>query len=927
MRSHSLASTILLLAVPALSQSTNYGQLTGIVRDVQGGVLAGTSVTLFGEDVMGERGVTTEVDGRYIFRALSPGTYNLRFELPGFVVREARGLIVEAGTTITVDANLAVAAIAENVVVTAESPTVDVKTTRLGATFDVVELQDVPSSTDLWAVLAQSPGIRMLGFDVGGSHKAQQTEYESYGIVSQNKIVSDGVDSTEGTGGAGVYYDYYSIEEFQVSAGGADVEMTSPGASVVMTVKSGGNELSGLYLVEYEDESFVGNNADEELIERGFTGNPNLLFWEVHAELGGPIVRDKAWFYVGYNHFTLDKQRSGVEPELATDKGIFDNYIAKLTLELNERDRFIGYSQWGRKQAPNRGLSVTTPPGSATDQDSWHWVHKAEWQRIWSNRLFTNVQVKHFGIGADFLPTSDPAANPARVDTATGIRSGASHLNPNDFNRFKPHMSAQASYYLPTGSGGHDFKLGFDWQHDEINGGLEGHPLPVLYRDNSRLGRPGNVDAIDLFNFPFTADFVNRKLDFYAQDVWTLSERLTVSAGVRFGSQKSFYSDAELTPVLSEIFPPRSIPGETVLTWFNAAPRIGAALDLTGQGKTVLKGYWGRFYVNLAQQLQGTNPVVFGSQTYDFLDQNENTLYDGAHELGELVFEVGGGTDVVESDMKPSFSDELNISLEHELAADTSLRASYVRKELKHVIGRFNRAEVRALAENPVPCGDAIFPCPPDPFTEKPLNLVRLPPDVPFDVAFDNFPGADYTYDTIQVAFSRRFTGRFFVQGNFDYQWREEVSQGTGVNTGGGNFSANYHPDVPYLQNSTSWQGKLLARYVLPHDLAIATNLRYQSGWPWAPIHRERIPGSGTRAFLLENIENNRSEDVVLLDLRLEKSFLVNGRHRVTGLVDIFNLTNSNAVTDFIDRTGGAFQGIVAALDPRTFKIGVRWQF
>jgi hypothetical protein len=256
---------------------------------------------------------------------------------------------------------------------------------------------------------------------------------------------------------------------------------------------------------------------------------------------------------------------------------------------------------------------------------------------------------------------------------------------------------------------------------------------------------------------------------------------------------------------------------------------------------------------------------------------------------------------------------------------------------LKHVIGIFDRAEVQALAESPIPCGDERFPCPPDPFTGELLNLVRLPPDVPFDRAFDNFPGGNYIYDTIQLAFRRRFAGRFFVQGNFDYQWREEVRQGSsgstgvadpiGVNTGGGGFSANYHPDVPYLQNSTNWQGKVLTRYVFPYDVAVAANFRYQSGWPWAPIHRERIPGSGTQAFFLENIENNRSEDVVLLDLRLEKSFLVNGRHRIAGLVDIFNLTNGNSETNFNLRTGFAYRDIIAALDPRTFKIGVRWEF
>ena len=98
-----------------------------------------------------------------------------------------------------------------------------------------------------------------------------------------------------------------------MSASGADVEGTSPGAMVIMTVKSGGNELSGLFNFDYESAGMVGENIDEDLTERGFTGNPNLLFWEFHADAGGPILQDKAWFYMAYNHFFLDKVRSGVD--------------------------------------------------------------------------------------------------------------------------------------------------------------------------------------------------------------------------------------------------------------------------------------------------------------------------------------------------------------------------------------------------------------------------------------------------------------------------------------------------------------------------------------------------------------------------------------------------------------------------------------
>ena len=111
----------------------------------------------------------------------------------------------------------------------------------------------MPNSTDAWGALSEAPGIRMQGFDVGGSHKSQQSGYEVFGIQNQSRIVTDGVDHTEGVGGTGYYEDYYSNEEVSISALGSDVEMNSGGAAIVSTIKSGGNQFKGLENFTYED--------------------------------------------------------------------------------------------------------------------------------------------------------------------------------------------------------------------------------------------------------------------------------------------------------------------------------------------------------------------------------------------------------------------------------------------------------------------------------------------------------------------------------------------------------------------------------------------------------------------------------------------------------------------------------------------------
>ncbi|HXV65570.1 MAG TPA: carboxypeptidase-like regulatory domain-containing protein, partial [Vicinamibacteria bacterium] len=302
----SLAS--LLVAALAFPQAQSYGRLEGVVRDAQGLVLPGVTVTLTGSAVMGGRTATTDVDGSYRFLALPPGSdYTLTFELSGFqrVTREA--VVVTTGSTFSINQNLELATVAETITVTGESPVVDVKTTGISSTFDNVALDEVPSATDMWAVMRQTPGIRMRGYDVGGSHKSQQTGYESFGVRGQNRVINDGINTTEGTSAAGGYYDYYAIEEFQVSAQGADVEMSTPGAHVVATTKSGSNSFSGLYHIDWEDESFIADNIDQDLMARGGTSAPVRLFWEGHADLGGPIIKDKLWFFGAYNHFKIDR--------------------------------------------------------------------------------------------------------------------------------------------------------------------------------------------------------------------------------------------------------------------------------------------------------------------------------------------------------------------------------------------------------------------------------------------------------------------------------------------------------------------------------------------------------------------------------------------------------------------------------------------
>ncbi|HEX7138604.1 MAG TPA: carboxypeptidase-like regulatory domain-containing protein, partial [Vicinamibacterales bacterium] len=414
------------LCAPASAQLTQ-GRLAGTVTDAQGAILPGVTVTVTSPSLIGGQNTVTQSDGKYMFPSLPSGTYRLQFELSGFQKLARENVSVVLGQTISVDVQLPIASLNESVTVTGASPVVDVTTTKVGTDLKGDALTAVPTSTDTWGALSMAPGIRMQGFDVGGSHKSQQSGYESFGVQNQARVISDGVDHTEGVGGTGFYEDYYANEEVSVSSLGSDVEMNSPGAAIVTTIKSGGNTFKGLEHVSYEPGSFVGTNAaPADIQQRGFVcppngagaqqcDNPNLLFWELHTDIGGPVKKDKIWFYGAYNQFHIDKQVSGVAQSVATDLGLFNNYTAKGTGKINKNNTLIGYFQAGHKQKPHRNLSTLVPPESILAQNSWSKMYKGEWQSVLSDKSFLSVNVGRFTLDWPMVPAVDPRASAANI--------------------------------------------------------------------------------------------------------------------------------------------------------------------------------------------------------------------------------------------------------------------------------------------------------------------------------------------------------------------------------------------------------------------------------------------------------------------------------------------------------------------------------
>lgn len=948
MRAFILFGWAILAASPlAFAQAGANGSVTGVVTDPRGLALPGVTVSLSGPEIIGYRAATTDENGSYQFRVVPPGTYTVSYELLGYQTSRRDAIAIPPGHALVLSLTLAPAALPQDSISDPGGPPlIDLETTETAATFEDRQLYGIPSATNIWAVLDGSPGIQMRGYDVGGSHEAQPVEYDTFGIRGQNRIVNDGVNTTEGIAHAGGYYDFYAIDEFRVTTQGAGVEMSTPGAQVVTTWKSGTNEFSGLFHGDFVHGDFVGNNIDDELESRGATSARTREFYEYHLDLGGPIIKDRAWFYVAHNRFFLDREVSGQDPAVATEIADVDTLTGKINLRLSDRDHLIGFGHWSFKQRPNGGLSSMVSPDSVLAQESRHQLYKTEWHRNWSDRLSSSILVGYFGDEWDAVPTVDPGALPPRIDTATGMQSGAGWA-PFSSSRWKPQSTGQLNYHLPTRRvGSHDLKIGWDWQIDRYGPGWSDASGAIRYLDNSAYGRPTStpdvvVDRILFTNVPNQGQTEhNEHTDVFAQDIWRVNDRLSLTLGARAGRQRIYYEDTENQPLQTDVFAPASAPGAEIINQWKVAPRLGAAFDMSGRGTSVLKGYFGRFYANIGSGLPEANPAGRGREVYEFLDLNENGLYDGRQELGDLLEAAGGGATQFDPGFELPYSDEYSASFEQELATGLGVRVAFVHKRYRN----WWNADVN-VAQALNLTNDVTATCTGCPFDLEgsEINLVTIPDDQTerVDSRIMNVPllpttggeDTDMTFTAWQVSLTRRFRNNFFLNASFDKLFRDELRSPDASTSPfvadplEQDWFQNHSRDVANRQETKYWTAKLLTRYVTSNEFGLALSARFQSGFPWAPVHRLLVPNVGTKAILLTDLDANRSEDVTVVDLRVDKAWRFHRHYRITAIADVYNVLDVNPVTNFVVNTGSRFEDVIEWLPSRTLKLGLRFEF
>ena len=443
-----LCVTLLLLAAPTFAQDFR-GRINGTVTDNTGAILPGVTVTATSPAMIQPQVHVTGGDGSFRFLALPPGTYEINFELAGFQNVKREGVRVVINQTLTVDQQLNVATLQETVTVSGASPVVDTSTTTMGTNFTKELLTEIPNARDIWAAMAQAPGIQMTNYDVGGSNTGNQSGFRSYGFDTQNQTRMEGIDTTEGTAANAGYFDFGSFEEFQVGGAGSDAGAFAGGAVLSISIKSGGDRFMGTWYSDYIGESQLVDNVPDNLRlantpdnngmfsrtglcfqrsgETIYRGNATKKQFDLNGDVGGPLWKQKAWFFTSWRLNDKYEYITGLNDQTQRSK-LSNKYTFKGTFQVGKSNQIIGFMNKREKLQDKRGISLTVPLSAAYYQASRNYPMKLEWTSVLGSRAFLDVLAGEWYNFFPLRPVRDfglydgPWEAP-RIDTATNVLS------------------------------------------------------------------------------------------------------------------------------------------------------------------------------------------------------------------------------------------------------------------------------------------------------------------------------------------------------------------------------------------------------------------------------------------------------------------------------------------------------------------------
>ncbi len=1014
-----LAALALTIGVSSAWAQNQTGEIFGKVTDDSGAVLPGVTVTITSPVLLQPLTATTSETGSFQFSRLDVGTYAVKFELRGFKTVVKEGIQITVGFNANVTTQLAVTTVQETVTVTGESPIVDTKEVGTKQTFTTEMLQSIPSARDPWVILQQTAGIAMDRENIGGNMSGQQSNYVSRGgNTTNNKWSLDGVDITDmsATGASPSYYDFDAFQEITINTGGVDVTQQTGGVGINLVTKSGSDRFRGSSRFYLTDDKLESNNIGDDLRKQGATsGNPIQNIKDYGVEAGGPIKTGRAWVWgsigkqtvdvgvVGFYQPTPECQAfktasvalaapiSDVNACLNTDRTLLQTTNLKGEVQLFKGNRLSLFNNFAKKERNARGaddlhpIETTTPQGAVDASFGKHWwntgpnpTYKFGNQWVVSDRLLLDLQYAH--VGNNFvLGFHSPELRDIQptLIVATGLngRSGAESV----FIRPVNSVTFNSSYFLPGVFGAdHALKFGGYWRDSNttsINhtGGFATVRYPKSINDDCSLPETGC--QVDLTRDGYTVyDLVNYSA--YAQDTVTHG-RLTMQLGVRYDYTKDKAGAANIAanPLGGPWLPAIEFPGaDPGVAFNNFSPRVGFTYDLTGEGRTIARANYARYYgqVGNGGVAGAINPVGTTTLEYPWTDTNKNGIAD-AGEISLSAKPLSASTNwsaanpantksanSVDPNLKNDTTDEVIVGADREIGAGFAVGASYVWRRYTNFQWN-DRVGITSADWVPKSFTPPASSCPTDDGLRS--AAATCPTVTYYEPTFQqptviletNIPGYNRTFNGIELTGRKRMSNHWMMNTSFSYN---STPVHFGSFPGAANQSSGTSGTIPISEDPTNrdvrnggqydyltsgsgignvyinakWLFKISGVYQLPYDINVSAFYNARQGYPFEQgvLSPSRSNGAGTVFIVLDKIGDQRLPNYQNVDFHVERPVRMMNIHFVPS-VDVFNLTNSDTVqairgtqnTGSATSPGNANQ-IQAIVAPRVVRFGVR---
>jgi hypothetical protein len=958
------------LTTTAAAQQAPSG-IAGVVKDASGGVLPGVTVEAASPVLIERvRSVTTDTDGRYNVIDLRPGTYTVTFSLPGFNTYRREGIAISVGFTATVNADLAVGSLAETITVTGETPLVDTQNARQQKVLTDDVLQALPTGqTNIVNVIALTPGFTgnaTVGGSTGAYH-GQQTKGTYHGKRGTH-LNFDGmrIDNYAGAGDSpGYLFNTLTIEETALETGGATAESSSPNVAMNMVPKEGANTFRFSIEGLFTNHNFQSSNLTAALRERTITDVPKLnRMYDAGFTVGGPIKQDKVWFFAAIRRWGVRNQAAGLywnqtqgtpvytpdpsRPAFRDEK--YQSHAVRVTWQVSQRNKLNIFTDIKKDcicASGGAGSALGAGANNALEGEApWRLWPNGLIQATWTSPL-TSKLLLEAGV-SDVMFHWPNLLMPGTSPEDVAITEQSTNFRYNNVGglyqpriRLGDRYSERFSLSYVTGS--HTFKSGVQWDQgfsdtENIGLGRQG-AKGVSYQFNRGVPVALRYDAI--FREVY---YQKAELGIYAQDQWT-KKRLSVNYGLRFDYYNGYVPPVhetahDFTPEVN--YP--SVHGGPA--WKDINPRVGAAYDLFGNGRTAFKLSIGRYVAMTGNgQVRQYNPLnsSVNNTTRSWNDTNGNFLPDcdlrnfaNNGECGPIANSLFGqanpnatrfAQDVRHGWGIRPYTWDLGTEIQHQLNGSMSMTAGY-----------YHNWDGAFIATDNTSVTAADF----DPFCITAPSDPRLPKGGGYQVCgLADVTPARFGAVTNLVTQTSNFGKQTRTNDFFGVSF--ETRLGRGMRVGGGIDSGRTVDDVcfnvdspaavaaslpgastlPVPHTATTIDGKKTCRVVtplagntqaklngsipLPADAMISATYQNLPGLSYlatynattaeiAPSLGRNLAG-GTRTLAVPLVmpqtlrENRRSQ----LDLRLTK-YLTMGKRRVQANFDLYNLFNSGDI-------------------------------